>query len=385
MTTTIVVSAGVAVAQPTNAQRANALNDEGKDLMEQQRYGDASDRFQQATLLSQEGRFYFNLCVSRFHEGKFGLSLQACQAVEKAGADAKLKDKTNKMIGKVKEEIRKLGHDPDQPMVDPNTTPPDPNNPNNTPPDPNNPNNTPPDPNNPNNTPPDPNNPNNTPPGPNPNPNVQNPNAIVGAPPPTTALNQPPDHKYTWTLGADIYGGSAKWGDEGMYGTNAYGFRVIGDFLAMPSRKVGFQAWLGVVHSDSANSLEEKIDVIDVGIGAYKHLCRGRLCFTPLLGVELGLMQPEELEGSSAALIAFGARIEGRVGYAFGPRFEHLLTLAVGPQIYTAGLGEATDQDGFPVTGEDVGLGAPSVAFLVGLGYTYRFNTPFGSSLYTLE
>src|SRR5262245_38908358 len=88
--------ATASIAQPTNAQRANALNDEGKKLMEQGNFPAASERFEQAATLSQEGRFHFNLCVSRYQEGKFGLALTACQAVEKAGADQKLKDKTDK-------------------------------------------------------------------------------------------------------------------------------------------------------------------------------------------------------------------------------------------------------------------------------------------------
>jgi hypothetical protein len=367
-------TAGSALAQ-TNAQRADQLNDEGKTAMKAKNFQVASERFQQAILLSREGRFYFNLCVSQFYEAKLVEALDACKAVESAGADGDLKEKTGKMIGKVKEEMRRQGFDPDAPVV----VQPDPNNP-----DPNNPNNTTnPDPNNPNNTTnPDPNNPNNT--------TTTNPNtAPVFRPPPTVAGGAlfeaaAPAHSYTWTLGAELLGGTSNFGGDDQYSAPMYGFRVVGDYLIMPAKGFGAQATIGVMHTDESDSEGTGgIDVVDVGIGGYKHFCGGRICFTPLIGASLGLLQPNApgFDAGSDALIALGVRAEGRVGFALGQRFEHLISISLGFQGYTRGTGNV---GGF--TAEEVGLDGFSTVGVVALGYTYRFNTPFGSSPFvTLE
>lgn len=365
-TALLVLLASTAIAQPTNAQRADELNSQGKAAMKAKNFAEASDRFNQAILLSREGRFYYNLCVSLFFEGKLVDSLASCKAVETAGADNDLKDKTGAMIGKVKDEMRKQGYDPDAPPPTNNT------NPDNTNPDNTNPDNTNPDNTNPNNTNPDNTNPNNT-----------NPNNTVTAPPPTfrppptTLLDQgTPAHQYTWTLGAELLGGNANFGGNDVYTKAMYGFRVLGDYLIAPSKKIGVQAVIGVMHTDQNDSeLTGGIDVVDIGIGGYKHLCgTGRFCFTPLLGASLGLMKPDVSGIGSDALLAIGIRAEGRLGYALGTRYEHLISLSVGFQGYTRAF------DGSNFTAEDVGLDGFSPVIVVALGYTYRFNTPFGSS-----
>jgi hypothetical protein len=366
------VVAGSAIAQPTNAQRADELNTQGKAAMESGDFAVASERFHQAIVLSREGRFYFNLCISLYQEGKFGESLAACNAVESAGADEPLKAKTGKMITKVRDEMKKQGFDPDAPVappVDPNNPPVDPNNPNN-------PDNPPVDPNNPNNPPVDPNNPN--------NPN----RPVVGAPPaigtPPTSLFKAvaPAHAYTWTLGAELMGASSS---IGRFGTDAYtapmfGFRVVGDYLIAPGPRIGAQVNIGVLHSNETDDTLG-IDIIDIGIAGYKHFCGGgRFCVTPLIGASLGLLQPSELGSSSDALLSIGIRAEGRIGYALGPRYEHLLSATVGFQGYTAGF------DSGDIQAVDYGLDGFSKIVVIALGYTYRFNTPFGSSpMFTLE
>jgi hypothetical protein len=373
----VLATAGVSFAQ-TNAERADQLNNEGKAAMKAKDFPTASDRFQQAIVLSREGRFYFNLCVSLYSQGKLVDSLEACKAVESAGADAALREKTTGMIGKVRDEMKRQGYDPDAPVnqnpTNP-TNPTDPNNPTN-PTDPNNPTN-PTDPNNPNN----PNNPTN----PN-NPNPNNP-APVFRPPPTTALfeSASPQHHYTWTLGAELLGGTSNFGGNDTYSAPMYGFRVLGDYLILPSKKVGVQATIGVMHTDESDSEGTAgIDVVDVGIGGYKHFCGGgRICFTPLIGASLGLLQPNVsgFDTGNDALLSLGIRAEGRVGFALGNRYEHLISISAGFQGYTRGTGTV---GGF--NAEDVDLDGFSTVGLIAIGYTYRFNTPFGSSPFvTLE
>jgi hypothetical protein len=374
--------AGTAIAQPSNAQRANSLNDEGKAAMGASNFALASEKFNQAILLSPEGRFYFNLCVAEYSQGQLSKALEACKAVDAAGADETLRGKTSKMTAKIKDDIRKLGFDPDAPVADPNGgTQTDPNGGTQT--DPNGGTQT--DPNGGTQT--DPNGGTQTDPngGTQTDPNGGNPNtgrpptgpAIVAPPPMSVIKAGAPEHQYTWTLGGELLGGNANFG-RGGYTSGVYGFRFLGDYLIAPGKQLGAQATIGVLHTDEGD-VDAGIDVVDVGIAGYKHFCRGRACVTPLLGVSLGLMQPDEIE-SSDALLAVGIRAEARIGFALGKRFEHLISLTLGFQGYTRAF------DSSNIDAIDYGLDKGSTIGLVAVGYTYRFNTPFGSSPFvTLE
>ena len=354
-------AAGTAAAQ-SNAERANQLNDEGKEAMKRSDFTLASERFQQAIVLSKEGRFYFNLCVSWFRDGKFGDALSACKAVETAGADAKLKEKTATLTAQIKDEMRKQGMDPDAVVVNPNPEQPQPNPPN-------------PDPGQPNPPNPDPGQPN--PPNPNPpNPGQQQ---FQGARPDAAlfAATAVPEHKYTWTLGFELLAGSGKWGVQEEYSNPSFGFRFLGDYLLSPTRKFGLQASIGLLHANETS--RRGIDVIDIGLAGYKHFCFGRTCITPLVGPSIGLLQPADLSGSDA-MPAIGIRAEARVGFALGRRFEHLLSVTAGFQGYTRAF------DSGDLDAEFEGLDEPSAVALLAFGYTYRFNTPLGSSpMWTLE
>ena len=361
----IALAAGSAAAQ-SNAERANELNDEGKDAMKRGDFKLASDRFNQAIVLSREGRFYFNLCVSWFRDGKFGDALGACKAVDSAGADDKLREKTASLTKQIKDEMRKQGMDPEKVVTQPEPDP--------TQPDPTKPN---PDPTKPN---PDPTKP--TPPNPNPSmqPNPQN-QQFQGARPDAALFSQQtPEHHYTWSLGFELLGGRGKFGQPDEYSMGMYGFRFLGDYLLAPSKKIGFQVTLGLMHTnESSSGFERGIDVVDIGIAGYKHFCKGRTCITPVLGPSLGLMQPADYSGSDA-MPSIGVRAEARLGFALGTRYEHLISVSLGFQGYT----RAFDSAG--LYADEEGLDAASAVGLLAVGYTYRFNTPLGSSpMWTLE
>ncbi|MEZ4367427.1 MAG: hypothetical protein R2939_14305, partial [Kofleriaceae bacterium] len=112
------LSPSVAAAE-SNAERADALNEEGKALMKDKRYEEATDRFLQAVNLSPEGRLYFNLCAAFYQQGLFYDAVQACEAVPGNGADAALTDKAAKLLGAVKAEADRQGIDLTPPPVDP--------------------------------------------------------------------------------------------------------------------------------------------------------------------------------------------------------------------------------------------------------------------------
>jgi hypothetical protein len=254
------------------------------------------------------------------------------------------------------------------------------------------PGDTPPiDPNNPNNgsgTPPDPNNPNavGTPPTTQP--------YAVGRPPGVGLFTAaPPENKYTWTLGFDFYGGGGRVGRNGYFGKSTGGLRVKADYLLNPASRVGSQAYFQLTHFGQGNDMMStgaySLDVFDLGIAGYKHLCgpRSRTCITPLVGVQLALMSPADQTDTATGEQVFnyaslGARLELNLSYALGRRYEHVLGVQGGLNAYTKAFSEPSDG----ATAMDWGLDRGGVAGYFGIGYTYRFNTPFGSAPFvTLE
>jgi hypothetical protein len=182
---------GVAYAE-SQAEIAARLNEEGKQLMFAEKYAEASAKFQDAHGRVPEPKYFFNHCTSLTAEGKFGEALTACNAADK-NADPKLKDKIAKLVEKIRATAKEQGVDL-QPVGGgggPGDVPPtDPNNPANPPPDPTNPGT-----------------PGNTTVTTTPQPSgVGRP---VGA-----ALFQaaPPENKYTWSLGVDLFGGPGRIG-----------------------------------------------------------------------------------------------------------------------------------------------------------------------------
>jgi hypothetical protein len=161
-----------------------------------------------------------------------------------------------------------------------------------------------------------------------------------------------------------------------------------------PASKIGVQAYLGITHFDAGKMQDPNVsslDLFDLGIAGYKHFCPigGHLCFTPLIGVQLGLLSPagdEDGEGSQVFNYAsFGVRGELALSYAFGTRFENVISAMVGVNGYTKVFASPSDMDaGLPA--EDIGLDQGGAFAYFGLGYMHRFDTPFGSTPFvTLE
>lgn len=366
----VFVLGGAIAHAETQAEIAARLNEEGKELMFANNFKDASAKFQDAVARVPEAKYFFNLCTSRYQEGKFGEALTACNSVEKNNPDDKLRGKTAKLTDKIREEAKTQGIDL-QPTgggggetnVDPNVTP-------TTNPDPN--------------QPPDPNaNPNQPQPRPGP--------TAVGRPPSQGLFTAvAPSHDYTWSLGVDLYGGGGKIGQPNYYGTAAGGIRFKGDYMLNAASRIGLQGYLQITNfgkgtMDSAGV--GALDVFDIGVAAYKHFCPigGRFCLTPLGGLHLSLMDPNQDQMSSGQVFnytAVGARVELNASYAFGARYEYVLQAFLGANLYSAVLASPTDGP----TAAQLGLDQGGAAGYLGLGFTYRFNTPFGRAPFvTLE
>ncbi|MBL4636436.1 MAG: hypothetical protein JKY56_21425 [Kofleriaceae bacterium] len=146
-----------ALAQAQNAE-AERLNTAGKEHFKERRYLDAYKNFKQATAVSPEGRFFFNLCFSLNYLERFQEAIEACEQVEPNGADAKLRDKTNAVLKALRAQVPAQPTNPNTNPGDPNTNPTDPNtNPSDPNTNPTDPNTNPTNPNtNPNTNPPPP-------------------------------------------------------------------------------------------------------------------------------------------------------------------------------------------------------------------------------------
>ena len=356
----------------TQAEIADLENEEGKELMFANKMAEASAKFQSAVARVPEPKYIFNLCTSRFAEGKFGEALTACNAADK-NADEKLKAKTAKLVAKIQEEAKQQGIDLQATGGGggPGDTPPttDPNNPPNT------------------------NDPTGTPP----NTTGAPPAMAVGRPPSVGLFTSVrPENKYTWSLGVDIYGGGGRYGQSGYYGKSTGGIRFKGDYMVNPAQRLGAQGYFQLTHFGDGDDMGTQgafsLDVFDLGIAGYKHLCgpQARLCLTPLVGAQLALLSPASQTDSTGSQVfnyaSLGARLEAALSYALGSRFEHVLQASVGLNVYTAVFSEPMDDGGGFVSAADWGLDKGGASFYVGLGYTYRFNTPFGSAPFvTLE
>ena len=127
--------AGSAFAQ-SQAEIANRLNEEGKALMYQDKYAEASAKFRDAVARVPEAKYFYNLCASLYKEARFGLALTACNAAANSDtASPELKEQAAKLSQGVQAEAKRQGvsTEPDgggqSPGTDPNlcqTNPSDP-------------------------------------------------------------------------------------------------------------------------------------------------------------------------------------------------------------------------------------------------------------------
>ena len=95
----LVVAASLyaSAARAGQAEIAAQLNEDGKNLMFAQKYAEASAKFADAVARVPEAKYFFNLCLSRYQEGKYGEALTACNSAQQNGADDALKAKASKL------------------------------------------------------------------------------------------------------------------------------------------------------------------------------------------------------------------------------------------------------------------------------------------------
>jgi hypothetical protein len=200
----------------------------------------------------------------------------------------------------------------------------------------------------------------------------------VGAPPVSVYGAAAPPNEYTWSLGGTFYGAGTAIGREGAYASGGAGFRLHADYIAVPALKLGAQAFVGVttVAGETVDDIGTFADlnIIDFGLAGFKHFCMSRLCLTPLAGVMISGMQPSYDDDDSVNMFTVGGRLEAAAAVSLGSRYEHVISAALGANVYSPAVGDYEDEPAF------YGLDEASTAVYFGVGYTYRFNTPLGQS-----
>jgi hypothetical protein len=366
----------VAVAE-TQAELAAKLNEDGKELMYASKFAESSAKFREAVARVPEAKYFFNLCTSLFQEGKFSEAITACNAVEKNNATPELTGKATKLVGRIESEAKSQGLTVTAAggggLPDCQTNP--------------------------------------GAPGCAPPPDIcqTNPGApecqpvappqqqqVVGRPPSGTGVfagTKAGDNKYIWTVGGNFFGGGGTIGRENIYGNTAVGFELHGNYLFNAQQRIGSQVYLQYAQfSKNTDNTGGDIGLtsVDLGIGLYKHLCppgTERLCLTPMIGAQLALYSPEfdQFDGEAQFnYAAAGVRVELGLEYAFGARMEHVLSVKIGANGYSAVFSDPGIDGG--LTAEMAGLDVSGGYGYFGIGYTHRFSTPLGSSPFvTLE
>ncbi len=375
-----------AYAQSSQTEIAEKYNKEGRQLLFENKYSEATAKFRQAIARTPgEPKYFLNLCVSLFYEGKFGEALTACNAVGNNNPSDTQRAQAEQLTEKINKEAKAQGvpvepigggTGPVDPAVDCAATPDDPRC-------------GPPATDVCKTNPQDPSCSTEPPEGDPPQPQ---PRYAVGRAPagPSLYMATTPDNKYTWTLGVELFGGGGQVGRADYYGTAAAGFRIKGDYLLNPASRFGAQAYLQLTHlgeGEMDSAFVDTLDIFDLGIAAYKHLCprsAQRLCLTPLAGVQLAMMSPagaeDELGSQVFNYAALGGRLELGAHIAFGTRMEHVLGVNVGVNFYSRVFSGPEDDFGDMPSIAQVGLDEAGAAAYIGLGYTYRFRTPLGSA-----
>jgi TolA-binding protein len=88
---------------------AARLVEEGRKLLAQKQYANATMKFREAVARVPEAKYFFHLCESLYQEGKFSEALVSCDAVRRSSPDSDLERKTRAQIQKIEAAARAQG------------------------------------------------------------------------------------------------------------------------------------------------------------------------------------------------------------------------------------------------------------------------------------
>lgn len=359
----------IAIAQGTPAQRAEALNERGKQLFtESKDYAAAAAKFREAIVLDPQPKYYVNLCFALHLVGNNREALSNCAIAEKNG-DGEVVEKAQKLSSVIRERMAESGQSAGTGQTDPGGSP----------------GGEPPsgDPNNGASTgnelnggmtgpgPGGPTGPGNGQPGTGgTTPGYYSP--FINAP------TKPGD--YMWSVGAELgLFRNLGLGNDDAYAPEGGSLRAYANFMF--GGTFGGQAYLDYATLQGNGGDNDPLQIFDVGAGVFTHYkLGGNFYLTPLVGAHIAMLQPDP--ENSTALVTLGGRAELGIDWLLGTRGEHVIHIKpVAFNVYAGA--QSSDPD---LMSPDYGLDEPGGAYTLTVGYSYRFATPFGSSpLITLE
>lgn len=195
------------------------------------------------------------------------------------------------------------------------------------------------------------------------------------------------DPDYQWSLAAGVAPvanlgigsfDNATGGTTDIYSTTGLRVNFMANFMFLPAQKIGAQGYIGFTNF-TANDDGDGLSIVDLGGALYKHFpATPQLEITALAGIHIAGFSPDP--NNSEFLAAFGLRASVSADYAFGPRKEHVLSLAPAVNIYAPASNTAE------LNAASFGLDHGSASLELGLSYQYRFASAFGSSgIFSLE
>jgi hypothetical protein len=345
---TLIAAALLTWPAVANADRAEKLNKAGKQLFADGDLHAALTKFEQASREKPRAKYFFNICFTLNHLSQPAQALEACEKVAANGADTRLVEKARDLMAKIRAQLPAEPTPPATPVPDQ----------------------------------PDP-----SPEAPSP---AQPPTASPGntAPPEFFPVSldaeRRPSTTYKWSLGAEIAGlanlgiGGDVDGD-GRYAGSGLHVRVFANFLVWDAAHLGVQTYFAATNLPSASGDDDRaLSIYDLGGGLFLHKrLTSRLSIAPMIGAHFAIQQPRF---TKQALVTVGGRGEISLAYSAGERGQHVFTLTPGINVYA----KSTDSNN--ISASELGLDEASSSVSVGVGYTHRFMTPFGSTpIFTLE
>jgi hypothetical protein len=92
---------------PTPTELAVRDNEDGKELMYQDKYAEAAKKFQQAAARVPSAKYFLNLCTARLQQGQLDVALTVCNAALNNEATPDQRARISKMIDVIKQEAQK--------------------------------------------------------------------------------------------------------------------------------------------------------------------------------------------------------------------------------------------------------------------------------------
>ena len=347
-----------ATAQTSAAERAAQLNEEGKKLWtEQDDLPGAVKKFRQATVLSPEGRYYFNLCYALHQLGRYRDALTACEAVEPNTSDAGLVEKTNVVLDDLRQRLPPETAPPPDTYPDPDDAQ-DP-------------------------ATGDPQDPNDYQDPDYQDPDYQDGDQGYGSEPPPGPLPglqeaAGPTDDYAWSLGGELGFVANGLGDDDRYGGAGGILKLQASFMWLSEQRIGVQPYLHISQigsaADTATMSGEALQIIDIGGAIFKHFSYRNMYLTPLVGAHVSGLQAEL---GFEPVVKVGLRAEVGVAWLLGESRNHVISVTPTLNVYSATTG---------VEAIDSSLVDGGVTLALTAGYTLRFTTPFSrTTLITLE